>query len=194
LNPRLINRRREMANPVAGILMGSDSDLEVMEKCAEVLRVFGIPHEMSIASAHRSPERVRKYAREAKDRGLKVIIAGAGGAAHLAGVIASHTEIAVIGVPLASGPLQGIDALLSTVQMPAGVPVACVGVGEPGARNAAVLAARILALEDRKLAYRLREYQKALVKGVEEKDRRLKARSKAKAKKPARPGRKKKKK
>jgi phosphoribosylamine--glycine ligase len=130
---------------------------------------------MTIASAHRSPERVREYALNASDRGLKLIIAGAGGSAHLAGVIASHTDLPVIGVPLASGPLFGIDALLSTVQMPAGVPVACVGVGESGSRNAAVLAARILALNDRGLALRLREYRKALSAGVEEKAKKLKA-------------------
>ncbi len=167
-----------MSQPVVGVVMGSDSDEKVMEKCAEVLRIFGIPHEMTIASAHRSPDRVREYALKASDRGLKLIIAGAGGAAHLAGVIASHTDIPVIGVPLASGPLLGIDALLATTQMPAGVPVACVGVGEPGARNAAVLAARILSLNDRGLAMRLREYRKALSAGVEEKARRLKARKK----------------
>ncbi len=167
-----------MKQPLVGIMMGSDSDAEVMEKSAEVLRVFGIPHETTIASAHRSPDKLQNYVKSAKERGIRLIIAGAGGAAHLAGVIASHTDIPVIGVPLASSPLAGIDSLLSTVQMPAGVPVACVGVGEPGARNAAVLAARILALNDRRLAARIREYQKALARGVEEKDKRLKAKSK----------------
>lgn len=167
-----------MSNPDIGILMGSDSDAEVMEKCEEVLKVFGISYETTVASAHRSPERVRKYALEAKKRGIKIIIAAAGGSAHLAGVLAAHTSLPVIGVPLSSSPIGGIDSLFSTVQMPAGVPVACMGVGESGARNAAVLAARILALNDRRLEMRLKQYQEALAAGVEEKAKKLKSRKK----------------
>ena len=137
--------------PVVGIIMGSDSDLPVMQEAFEVLTNFGIPAEITVASAHRSPQRVSEYARSARRRGLKVLIAGAGGAAHLAGVLAAETSLPVIGVPIESSPLTGWDALLSTVQMPAGVPVATMAVGKAGAGNAAILAAQILAVADSKL-------------------------------------------
>jgi phosphoribosylamine--glycine ligase len=128
-----------------------------------------VPYEITIASAHRSPERATEYAKTAKKRGLKVIIAGAGMAAHLAGVLAAHTDIPVIGVPLDSSPLHGMDALLSTVQMPPGVPVATMAVGKAGAKNSGVLAVRILALEDSILASRLVEFRKDMVHQIEEK-------------------------
>ena len=147
-----------------GVVMGSDSDLPVMEAAAEVLREFGVPYEMSVISAHRTPHRAASYASTAEERGLKVIIAGAGGAAHLAGVMASLTTVPVIGVPLMS-QLQGIDSLYSTVQMPSGVPVATVGVNS--SRNAALLAIEILALGDPGLKRRLREQRGTRSRGRE---------------------------
>jgi phosphoribosylaminoimidazole carboxylase PurE protein len=137
--------------------MGSESDMEVMQLTSKVLEDLGIPCEVRIMSAHRTPDLVRDYSSTAADRGLKVIIAGAGLAAHLAGAVAAHTVLPVIGVPLAAGPLNGMDALLSTVQMPKGIPVATVAIGSHGARNAGWLAAQIIALEDTGLASRLRE-------------------------------------
>jgi phosphoribosylaminoimidazole carboxylase PurE protein len=159
--------------PLVYVFMGSDSDLPVMEECAAVFRVFGIPFEMIISSAHRSPERTAKLAVEAGKNGVKVIIAGAGAAAHLAGVIASHTTLPVIGVPLISGELGGLDALLSTVQMPAGVPVAAMAIGKAGAKNAALLAVEILALGNRKLAEHLVKYRRELSAQVEAKSKKL---------------------
>jgi 5-(carboxyamino)imidazole ribonucleotide mutase len=155
-----------------GIVMGSDSDLPVMEKAAEVLSSFGVSFEMSVISAHRTPHKAAAYAESADERGLKVIIAGAGGAAHLAGVMASLTAIPVIGVPITS-QLQGIDSLLSTVQMPSGVPVATVGVN--AAKNAGLLAVEILALSDRVLKDRLKAYRSELVKEVERKNQAIQA-------------------
>ncbi len=155
--------------PVVGIIMGSDSDLPVMQEAFEVLTNFGIPAEITVASAHRSPQRVSEYARSARRRGLKVLIAGAGGAAHLAGVLAAETSLPVIGVPIESSPLTGWDALLSTVQMPAGVPVATMAVGKAGARNAAILAAQILAVADSELQERLEHYKQELAEKVAEK-------------------------
>jgi len=155
--------------PVVGIIMGSDSDLPVMQEAFEVLTHFGIPTEITVASAHRSPQRVSEYAKSARRRGLRVLIAGAGGAAHLAGVLAAETSLPVIGVPIASSPLAGWDALLSTVQMPAGVPVATMAVGKAGARNAAILAVQILAVADDKLRKRLEHYKKELADKVAEK-------------------------
>jgi len=155
--------------PVVGIIMGSDSDLPVMQEAFEVLTNFGIPAEITVASAHRSPQRVSEYARSAKRRGLKVLIAGAGGAAHLAGVLAAETSLPVIGVPIESSPLTGWDALLSTVQMPAGVPVATMAVGKAGAKNAAILAAQILALANSKLQERLEHFKEELAEKVAEK-------------------------
>jgi phosphoribosylaminoimidazole carboxylase PurE protein len=154
---------------LVGIVMGSDSDLPVMQEAFELLTNFGVPAEITVASAHRSPKRVSEYARTARGRGLKVLIAGAGGAAHLAGVLAAETSLPVIGVPIASSPLTGWDALLSTVQMPAGVPVATMAVGKAGARNAAILAVQILAVADNKLQDRLEHYKEELAEKVAEK-------------------------
>lgn len=142
-------------NPRVGIVMGSESDRGIMEEAARVLEEFGVPSELVVRSAHRTPDAARRWARAARARGLEVIIAGAGGAAHLAGAMAAHSTLPVLGVPLASSPLGGFDALLATVQMPPGVPVGTLGVGAWGARNAAHLAVRILALRDPALARRL---------------------------------------
>jgi phosphoribosylamine---glycine ligase len=149
------------------ILMGSDSDAAVMKGAGETLTEFGLTWEMTVASAHRSPARVMKLIEEAPARGVKVFIAAAGAAAHLAGVVAAHTTLPVIGVPIDSSALNGLDALLSTVQMPPGVPVATVAIGKPGATNAAVLAAQMIALGDPALASRLRDYKKKLEAKVE---------------------------
>ncbi|HEX7549867.1 MAG TPA: 5-(carboxyamino)imidazole ribonucleotide mutase, partial [Candidatus Methylomirabilis sp.] len=129
-------RTRETASPLVGILMGSDSDLPTMGEAAKVLQEFDVPFEIHVSSAHRTPDRVIRFARDAEKRGFRVLIAGAGGAAHLAGVTAAHTVLPVIGVPMEGGALHGLDALLSTVQMPGGIPVATVAIGKPGARNA----------------------------------------------------------
>ena len=147
--------------PVVGILVGSASDLELMNAAAETLETLGIPSETVVASAHRTPDTVRAYAREAAARGLQLIICGAGLAAHLAGTVAAHTDLPVIGVPLPGGVADGLDALLSTAQMPRGIPVATVTVGKAGAVNAALLAARVLALHDDALRARLQNYQAA---------------------------------
>lgn len=149
------------------ILMGSDSDAPVMQGAVDVLAEFQIPCEMTVASAHRSPERVMRLVSEAPGRGVKLFIVGAGAAAHLAGVVAAHSTLPVIGVPIDSSALKGWDALLSTVQMPPGVPVATVSIGKPGATNAGVLAAQILALTDASMAERLRAYKKKLADKVE---------------------------
>ena len=156
--------------------MGSDSDLAVMELTAKALERFGIPFEIKISSAHRSLQATLDYIRQAEARGIKVIIAGAGAAAHLAGVIAGQTTLPVIGVPLASSSLKGLDALLSVVQMPGGVPVATMAIGEAGARNAGILSARILALSDEALQRTLQSFKEALASEVEEKDRTLQKR------------------
>ncbi len=155
------------------ILMGSDSDLPVMEKTKNMLEEFNIPYHMTVSSAHRTPERTLKLVKEAEKSGAEVIIAGAGAAAHLAGVIASHTTLPVIGVPIDSSPLEGIDALYSTVQMPPGIPVAAMAVGKAGATNAAIFAAQILALRDSSIAAALREYKKKMAKDVEEKAKKV---------------------
>ncbi len=149
------------------ILIGSDSDAPVMQGAADVLLEFGIRCEMTVASAHRSPERVLRLVREAPQRGVKVFIVGAGAAAHLAGVVAAHTTAPVIGVPIDSSALKGWDALLSTVQMPPGVPVATVSIGKPGATNAGVLAAQILAVGDSAIAAKLDAYKRQLAEKVE---------------------------
>jgi 5-(carboxyamino)imidazole ribonucleotide mutase len=167
-----------MTHPVVAIVMGSDSDLEIMREAGKALADFGIPYEMDVTSAHRSPARTRKFAREAAKRGLKVIIAGAGGAAHLAGVIAAETTLPVIGVPIPSTALQGLDSLLATVQMPAGIPVATVAVGKAGATNAGILAAQILALGDSAIAKKLAAHKEKLAHSVEEKSRKLKSEQK----------------
>jgi phosphoribosylaminoimidazole carboxylase PurE protein len=155
------------------ILMGSDSDAPVMQAAADILREFAIPCEMTVASAHRSPERVMRLVQEAPSRGVKVFIVGAGAAAHLAGVVAAHTTCPVIGVPIDSSALKGLDALLSTVQMPPGVPVATVSIGKAGATNAGVLAAQVLALADPAIAARLQSFKKNLADKVEQAAARL---------------------
>lgn len=150
-----------MALPAVGIVFGSSSDEQVMQGCADVLKELGIPYEMNVMSAHRTPAAVARYAGTAAERGVKVLIAGAGMAAHLAGTVAAHTTLPVIGVPLNAGTLGGLDALLATAQMPAGVPVATVAVGSAGAKNAAWLAAQILALGDQRLAAELKRRKAA---------------------------------
>jgi phosphoribosylaminoimidazole carboxylase PurE protein len=162
-----------MKKPLVGIVMGSASDSSIMEEAGGILKRFGIPYEMTVASAHRSPERTKEYARAAHERGLQVIIAGAGGAAHLAGSIAAETVLPVIGVPIDSSPLIGIDALLATVQMPGGVPVATMAVGKAGARNAGLLAVQILALGQPDLHKKLLEYKKEMARQVEEAAKKL---------------------
>jgi phosphoribosylamine--glycine ligase len=159
--------------PKVGIVMGSDSDYKVMEGTVALLKKFGIPFEMTVASAHRSPEKASEFASTAIKRGLKVIIAGAGHAAHLAGAIAANTSLPVIGVPIDSSALQGLDALLSTVQMPPGIPVATMAIGKPGARNAGILAAQILAISDPNLEEMLDNYKKEMSANVEEKASKL---------------------
>jgi len=160
--------------PLVSIVMGSDSDLEVMREAAKALDEFGIAYEMDITSAHRSPARTSEFARQAAGRGIKVIIAGAGGAAHLAGVIAAETTLPVIGVPMPSSSLQGLDALLATVQMPAGIPVATLAIGKAGATNAGILAAQILALSDPAIAKKMAAHKEKLARGVEEKSKKVK--------------------
>lgn len=155
-------RERRRQSVRVGVVMGSESDRPWMEESARVLAEFGVACEVVVHSAHRAPEATARWAREARSRGLRVIIAGAGGAAHLAGTIAAHTRLPVLGVPLATSPLGGFDALLATVQMPPGVPVGTLGVGAWGAKNAAHLALRILALEDAALARRIEEHAVAL--------------------------------
>jgi len=159
--------------PQVAILMGSDSDWETMEAAAERLQGFEIAYEVQVVSAHRTPKAVMQYASGARRRGLGVIIVGAGGAAHLGGVVAAHTTLPVIGVPVPSTALGGLDALLSTVQMPAGVPVATVAIGRPGAENAAILAVQILSLKSRPLRQRLERFKSELAESVEGKNLRL---------------------
>jgi len=148
-------------SPLVGIAMGSDSDWTTLRHCAEVLTGLSVAHEARVVSAHRTPDLLREYGRSAAGRGLKVLIAGAGGAAHLPGMLASWTPLPVLGVPVESRVLRGVDSLLSIVQMPAGVPVATLAIGEAGARNAALLAARFLALGDPGLAQRLEDFRAA---------------------------------
>ena len=152
--------------PVVGIIMGSDSDWVIMKKTVAVLNQLDITFDVTVSSAHRTPKRTADYARSAHKKGMKVIIAGAGGAAHLAGAVAALTPLPVIGVPIDSSSLQGLDALLSTVQMPAGVPVATVAIGAAGAKNAAILAAQILATSDEKIHGRLARFKKNLAAQV----------------------------
>ena len=160
--------------PEVGIVMGSDSDLEIMEETASVLKKFGVSYEMTIASAHRSPKRAAEFASLAHKRGIKVIVAGAGHAAHLAGTMAAFTCLPVIGVPIDSSCLQGFDSLLSTVQMPPGIPVATVSIGKSGARNAGILAVQILAISDNKLTKMLKAFKEELAKQVDQKANKLK--------------------
>lgn len=156
-----------MTSPKVGILMGSKSDVEVMQEAAGVLEQFGVPYEMQVTSAHRAPERTAQYAATAEERGLQVIIAGAGVAAHLAGVVASHTILPVIGIPIDSSPLKGLDSLLSTVQMPPGIPVATVSIGKAGAHNAALLAVEIMARSDAALVRKLKDYRRKMKEEIE---------------------------
>jgi 5-(carboxyamino)imidazole ribonucleotide mutase len=160
-----------MKKPLVLIVMGSDSDLQVMEEGSKVLTEFGVPFEMRISSAHRSPRRTAQLAAEAADRGIRVIIAGAGMAAHLAGVIAAETRLPVIGVPMGGSALNGLDALCSTVQMPGGIPVATMSIGKAGAKNAGIFAVQILALGDPVLDEKLKAYRENMEREVEEKDR-----------------------
>jgi phosphoribosylaminoimidazole carboxylase PurE protein len=159
--------------PLIGIIMGSDSDLPVMQEAVKVLKQFEVPYEIGVYSAHRSPHRTAEYVRTARERGLKLIIAGAGSSAHLAGVTAAETTLPVIGVPIDSSPLSGFDALLSTVQMPPGVPVATMGVGKSGATNAAIFAVEVLALSEQRLASKLTEYKGGLEQAVAEKSKKV---------------------
>jgi phosphoribosylaminoimidazole carboxylase PurE protein len=161
-----------MANrPRVAIMMGSDSDLLTMDEAVKVLTEYGIGCEVRILSAHRSPDDTAKFAKSAREKGFSVIIAGAGGAAHLAGVVASHTTLPVIGVPMETKELKGIDSLLSTVQMPSGVPVATVAIGKTGAKNAAILALQILGVADKDVAKKLDNLKRSLVESVRNKDR-----------------------
>jgi len=155
------------------ILMGSDSDLDVMAGAADIMKQFQIPFELTIASAHRSPNWTRRYLQQAERRGIRVFIAGAGGAAHLAGVVAAHTTRPVIGVPIESPALKGLDSLLSTVQMPAGVPVGTMAIGRVGARNAGIFAVQILAASNKSLSNKLKAFKKSLEKKVEEKAKKI---------------------
>ncbi len=161
--------------PRVGIVMGSDSDLEVLRETIKVLDDIGIPHEVVVASAHRTPDQTRRYATRAERRGIRVLIAGAGGAAALPGFLASLTSLPIIGVPINSSPLNGLDALLSIAQMPKGVPVATVAVGKWGAANAGILAAQILALSDANVRKRLAAFRKALAAEVQQRSRRVAA-------------------
>ncbi len=160
------------ASPLVGVVMGSDSDWRVMSDASQALTDFGIPHEVEVVSAHRTPDKLVDYGRGARARGLKVIVAGAGGAAHLPGMLASVTALPVVGVPVPLATLDGMDSLLSIVQMPAGIPVATVSIG--GARNAGILAARILGASDPAIADRVEAYARDLTAQVEQKNRRLK--------------------
>ena len=165
-----MNRAAQVA-----IVMGSDSDLPVMEGAVSIFKKFAIPFDITIASAHRSPEKAVKIAKTAFSRGIKVIIAGAGHAAHLAGAMAAHTTLPVIGVPIDSSCLKGLDALLSTVQMPPGIPVATVSIGKPGAKNAAILAAQIIALTEPDLAERLVKYKNDMAAEIDKKNQKIAA-------------------
>jgi phosphoribosylaminoimidazole carboxylase PurE protein len=162
-----------VGQPKVAIVLGSDSDYPVIEDMLKILKEFEIEHELVVSSAHRSPERTQKYAVGLEERGVQVVIACAGAAAHLAGVIAAHTILPVIGVPIDSSPLKGLDALFSTSMMPAGVPVATMGIGKAGASNAAVLAVQILSRSDAALSQRLQKYKKRLADRVEQRDAEL---------------------
>ena len=161
------------SKPLVGVVMGSTSDADVMKGATETLKELQIPYEAAVISAHRTPKKAQEYASTAIERGIQVIIAGAGWAAHLAGFVAAHTTLPVIGVPIDSSPLKGMDSLLATVQMPPGIPVATVSLGKGGAKNAAVLAAEILALKHAPVAKRLRAYREKLTREVLEKGREL---------------------
>ncbi|MGH7809072.1 MAG: 5-(carboxyamino)imidazole ribonucleotide mutase [Candidatus Binatia bacterium] len=161
------------ATPKVAILMGSDSDLEIMCEAEKRLDSFGVPYETRIMSAHRTPEKAAEFAARAEQRGLAAIICGAGAAAHLAGAIAAHTTLPVIGVPIDSSSLKGLDALLATVQMPAGIPVATMAIGKAGSANAGIFAAQIVGRTDPEVAAKLVQFKKDLAEGVVERDRKL---------------------
>lgn len=162
-------KKGKALNPQVLIVMGSDSDIPVMEESEKILGMFNIPYKRTIASAHRSPERAIRIAAEAEKKGVEVLIAGAGMAAHLAGILAAHTILPVIGVPIDTMPLKGLDALLSTAQMPPGVPVATMAIGRAGAKNAAILAVQIIARKDRSVAKRLKTFKKQMSRDVDRK-------------------------
>ena len=168
---RKLSRRTRTARPVVGVVMGSDSDLPTMQRCLDQLAAFGIPFEVRIISAHRTPKIAHEYGLTAADRGLKVLIAAAGMSATLSGMLAACTSLPVIGVPMASGPLGGIDAALSKMQMPPGIPVGCMAIGSAGATNAGIFAAQILAVADEKLTKKLQNFKKAQAAKVTAKDR-----------------------
>lgn len=161
--------------PKVAVIMGSDSDLPTMGEATKILAEYGVDYEVKILSAHRSPDDTAKFARDARSNGFSVIIAGAGGAAHLAGVAASHTTLPVIGVPMETKELKGIDSLLSTIQMPSGVPVATVAIGKTGAKNAGILAIQILGVADKAIAKKLENLKRSLVENVRNKDRSCKS-------------------
>lgn len=167
--------KKKIAKPLVGIVMGSDSDFAIMIEASKVLDQFGVANEVLVTSAHRTPARTRKYVDQARKRGIKILIAGAGAAAHLAGVIAAETVLPVIGVPIGSSPLQGFDSLLSTAQMPGGVSVATMAIGRAGAKNAGILAVQMLALSDGQLTKKLDQYKKDMAQQVEAKSRKLEA-------------------
>ena len=162
-----------LKKPVVAIIMGSDSDYPVMQEASKVLSEFGVPFEVKILSAHRSPDLAAEFAKSARKNGFKIIIAGAGGAAHLAGVIASHTTLPVIGVPMETDNLKGIDSLFSTVQMPGGVPVSCMAIGKAGAKNAAITALEILSLMDAGIEKKLESFKKSMVDVIKKKNKGL---------------------
>ena len=151
-----------MTTPKIGILMGSKSDADIMGESARILEEFGVPHEVKVLSAHRTPQETSEYAHSAEGRGIQALIAGAGYAAHLAGALAAHSTLPIIGVPLEASSLKGLDSLLSTVQMPQGIPVACMGIGKAGAINAALFAVQILSRSDPALAQKLKEYREKM--------------------------------
>ena len=167
--------KKKTVKPLVGIVMGSDSDYAIMSEASKILDQFGVANEVLVTSAHRTPARTRKYVDQARKRGIKVLIAGAGAAAHLAGVVAAETILPVIGVPIGSSPLQGFDSLLSTAQMPGGVSVATMAIGRAGAKNAGLLAVQMLALSDARLTKKLDQYKKDMAKQVEAKSRKLQA-------------------
>jgi len=162
-----------MAKSKVAIIMGSDSDLKIMNEAAMILKEFGVPYEIKILSAHRTPKDTIKYASEANTKGIKIIIAGAGGAAHLAGVVAAHTVLPVIGVPLETEHLKGIDSLFSTVQMPSGIPVGCMAIGKAGAKNSALFALEILALSDKRICKKLERHRKKIAEAVGNKNKKI---------------------
>lgn len=165
----------DKATPLVGILMGSDSDLPVMEEAAKMLAEFGVAHELVISSAHRTPDETHAYAKSARERGIKVLIAGAGHAAHLAGVLAANTTLPIIGVPIDSSSLKGLDSLLATVQMPGGIPVASMAIGKSGAKNAGLFAIQILATGDSDLQEKLKAYREGLAEKVRIKNEKLRS-------------------